>query len=391
MLRFEEAYELALSHVKTLSCFNVDLLDSLGYTLAEDVISDINMPPFDKSSMDGYACKMSDIQNELEVIEVIAAGDVSQKIILTNQCAKIMTGAKVPVGADCVLMVEDIEEISANKIRYLKAKTPINISFCEEDIKKDAVVLPKGIKIKPQHIAIMASVGCIQPMVYKKPVVTVIATGSELVEPDSIPGPTQIRNSNAFQIISQLERANATANYLGIAGDSEKETDDIIKRALAESDLILITGGVSMGDFDFVPKVLKANGFHLHFESILMKPGKPTVFGTHENCAVFGFPGNPVAAFVVFEIIVKDFMNKMMGCLEKSKPITLSLGTNFKRSKADRLGWIPSIINNAGEVIPVEYHGSAHLHSICNADVIFPIQAGISEIHKGEKVHVRQI
>jgi molybdopterin molybdotransferase len=391
MLRFEEALEIALSQIKPISTIKINFIESLGYILAEDILSDMDMPPFDKSSMDGYACKISDIHNELEVLEVIAAGDIPKKEIFNNQCSKIMTGAKLPIGADCVIMVEHTENISINKIRFVKESTAINISYCAEDIKQGEIVLQKGTKIKPQHIALMASVGCIQPIVYKKPIVAVIATGSELVEPGNLPGPTQIRNSNAYQLISQIIRADFIPNYIGIAGDSEKETDLAIKKAISESDLVLITGGVSMGDFDFVPKILRENGIRLLFEKILIKPGKPTVFGIHDKCVIFGLPGNPVATYIVFEILVKPCLNKMMGNQESLLSLTLPLGDTFKRKKIDRLAWIPAIINENCEVMPVEYHGSAHIHSLNKADVIFPVNIGVSEIKKGEKVHVRQI
>jgi molybdopterin molybdotransferase len=391
MIPFDEALNIALNNVKLVNKETVTLVNSLNCVLAEDVISDMDMPPFNKSAVDGYACKESDILNELEVIEIIAAGDTPKHSIKTNQCSKIMTGAKLPDGADCVLMVEFTQKTTENNIRFTKEYTPKNISFKAEDIKKGQTVLKNGTFIKPQHIALLASVGYTKPVVYRKPKVAVLSTGSELVEPDQIPGPVQIRNSNAWQLCTQIQRANATPVYFGIVGDSEEETDQAIKKSISENDVIILTGGVSMGDFDFVPKILKQNNINLLFEKIQIKPGMPTVFGIHKQAFVFGLPGNPVSSFILFEVLVKPFLQKMMGNKENQPIIQLPLGIDYKRKKADRLGWIPSKINQQGEIIPVEYHGSAHVLSICDADVIFSVNLGITEIKKGELVHARQI
>lgn len=391
MILFEEAFKIVLDNVKKTDSKKIDLVNSLHHVLAEDVVSDMDMPPFNKSAVDGYACKIADLSNELEVIEIIAAGDIPRHSIKVNQCSKIMTGAKLPEGADCVIMVEFTENITENTIRFTKESSPKNISFKAEDIKKGQIVLKKGTFIKPQHIALLASVGCTKPLVYTKPKVAVLSTGSELVEPDKIPGPVQIRNSNAWQLFSQVLRANATPVYFGIVGDSEAETDKAVKKAVSENDVVILTGGVSMGDYDFVPKILKQNNINLLFEKIQIKPGMPTVFGIHQKAFIFGLPGNPVSSFILFEILVRPFLQKMMGNEDDLLMLKLPLGVDYNRKKTDRLGWIPSKINQQGEVIPVEYHGSAHVFSVCDADVIFSVNIGISEIKKGELVHVRQI
>jgi molybdopterin molybdotransferase len=391
MIRFEEAYKIVSESAKQLTSEKVKLEDSLYRILAVDVISDMNMPPFDKSAVDGFACKMSDLKNPLEVIETIAAGNLPQKIIGNNQCSKIMTGAKIPEGADVVIMVEHTQTISENTIVFTKEKTTPNISKKAEDIKKGQVVLKKGTYLKPQHTAMLASVGCSEPVVFTKPKVAILSTGSELVEPNQIPGPAQIRNSNAWQLYTQVIRANATPVYYGIIEDSEEETDKAIKKALKENDVILLTGGVSMGDFDFVPKILKENNISLKFEKIQIKPGMPTVFGTHEKSFIFGLPGNPVSSYIIFEVLVKPFLQKMMGNHEEQTILKLPIGIDYKRKKTDRLGWIPSKTSPSGEIIPVEYHGSAHVFSICDADVIFSVEIGVSEISKGEMVDARQI
>lgn len=391
MILFEEALEIVLKNAKIIDVEKVKLLDSFNRILAQDIISDIDMPPFDKSAVDGYACKISDIKNNLEVLETIAAGCVPQNNVSQNQCSKIMTGAMLPVGADCVLMVEHIEQIDEKYIRFTKEKTNINVAYKAEDIKKNAIVLKKGIFIKPQHIALLASVGYSELLVYKQPKVAILSTGNELVEPNKKPEIGQIRNSNSWQLYSQVQMINAIPIYFGIIEDTEEKIDIAVKKAISENDVVILTGGVSMGDFDFVPKILKQNNVNLIFEKIRIRPGKPTVFGIHDNAIIFGLPGNPVSSFVIFEILVKPFLQKMMGFIENATNILLPLGADFKRNKADIMLWVPSKINQKGEVVPVEFHGSAHVSSICEADTVFSVNIDIFEIKKGELVNVRQL
>ncbi|MBI5540897.1 MAG: molybdopterin molybdotransferase MoeA [Bacteroidia bacterium] len=391
MILFEDALRTVLEKAKCADKEKVKLLDSTNRFLAQNIIADIDMPPFDKSAVDGYACKIDDIHNNLEVLETIAAGDVPKNNIKQNQCSKIMTGAMLPEGADCVLMVEHTQKIDETHIKLTTEKTGINIAYKAEDIKKDTVLLKEGLLIQPQHIALIASVGYSELLVYKQPRVAVLTTGSELVEPDTKPALGQIRNSNAWQIYSQVQKINAIPVYFGIIEDTEEKTDLAIKKAISENDVVILTGGVSMGDFDFVPKILKQNNVDLIFEKIKIRPGKPTVFGVHKDAFVFGLPGNPVSSFVLFEILVKPFLQKMMGSNEVQKNIYLTLGTDFKRAKADVMLWVPSKINEKGEVVPVEYHRSAHVSSLCNADVLFPVSIGVFELKKGDIVNVRQI
>ena len=392
MIKFEEALDVVLKSVQfTLKSERINFTDSLERILAEDVSSDINMPPFDKSAMDGFACRKADIKNELEVIEVLKAGKIPTKKIGKNQCAKIMTGAIVPEGADCVIMVEHIKITGDNKIQYLKDNTNNNICYFAEDIKKGALVLKKGIGIKPQHIAVMATVGYTQALVYKKPRVGIISTGDELVEPAKIPGKSQIRNSNGYQLITQVSRAGAIPNYIGIAEDSEEVTFTIISKAMKENDIVLLTGGVSMGDFDFVPEIMIKTGVDIKFRSIAVQPGKPTIFGTFKTKSfIFGLPGNPVSSYTQFELLVKPLILKLMGCEELHSILRLPMGAVYRRKKSERKSFIPVNISD-GKVYPVEYHGSAHIHSYVGANGITSIDIGTEKLEIGELVDVRQI
>ncbi len=391
MISFEEATHIIASNTATVEIEQIEFRQALGRVLAEDIQSDIDMPPFNKSAMDGYACKMANIDNALEILEVIPAGQPPSKAIGKNQCSKIMTGSMLPEGADCVIMVEQTEELENNKIRFTAGKSKPNFVPQGEDVKKGDIVLKKGTLIKPQHLAVMASVGCVKPLVYKKVKVGVLSTGDELVEPDIFPGTSRIRNSNAYQLVAQAERMGCWAEYFGIAKDNEDHSQKMIEKALHESNVVLLTGGVSMGDFDFIPDVFKQMEIDIKFKSIAVQPGRPTVFGTNGEKYIFGLPGNPVSSFNIFELFVKPMLFNMMGYNYKPLNIRLPMGKKYARRKSTRMSFLPVMIGDKGEVFPIKYHGSAHVHALVFADGLISIPKGKTELQKGEMVDVRQI
>jgi molybdopterin molybdotransferase len=390
MISIEEAYDIVLQNAYKLETEKVLFTDSLGRILAEDVKSDIEMPPFDKSAMDGYACRKQDVQNTLEIIEVIPAGKIPEKEIGANQCAKIMTGAPIPKGADFVVKVESTEEFENKFVTVISKVGKHNISFRGEDVKAGQQVLNKGLEIKPEHIAVFASVGYTNVLVGKQAKVGIISTGDELVEPDQKPSLSQIRNSNAYQLIGQVKACGAIANYIGIAEDTPEDTFDKVSKALTENDIVLLTGGVSMGSFDFVPEVMKKAGVGILFDSIAVKPGKPTTFGIAGKKFCYGLPGNPVSSFMQFELLVKPLIYKLMHRTTNPIEFQLPMGVNYNRRTTDRKAYIPVYIENS-QVFPVDYHGSAHLHALTLAHGFISMDIGKELIKKGEFVHVRQI
>lgn len=391
MIGFEEALEKVTQSANSLEVEQIDFNHSIGRVLAEDVQSDIDMPPFDKSAMDGYACRFENLKNPLEVLEVIPAGRPPAKTIGKNQCSKIMTGSKMPEGANCVIMVEQTEELPTDRIRFIAEKTKSNFVPRGEDVKRGDLVLKRGTLIKPQHIAVMASVGCILPVVYRKARVGVLSTGDELVEPSVFPGESKIRNSNAYQLLNQARRMGCEARYFGIAGDNEEDSRKMIEKALEESDVVLLTGGVSMGDFDFIPKVFGQLNIEVLFDSVAVQPGRPTVFGISGHKYIFGLPGNPVSSFNVFELLVKPLLYKIMGHDYVPLKLRLPLGKDYKRKKSTRKSYLPVKVDEQGRVIPIAYHGSAHVHALVFADGLISIPVGKTELKKGELVDVRQI
>jgi molybdopterin molybdotransferase len=438
MIELKEALQIVLDAAQPLGAERVELRDALGRILAEDVAADMDMPPFDKATMDGYACRRADLGHPLTVIETIPAGRVPARAVGPNQCAKIMTGAAMPQGADCVVMIEQTEQVASDRgegvpplrreailasfhpeathlasnvqgqdalatedkgkmpsprgeaaIRFTGSETADNIFRKATDVRAGQVVLPKGSRISPQHMAVLASVGCVQPRVAQQPRVGVIATGDELVPPMARPGPSQIRNSNGSQLTAQLGAMGLTARNYGIVRDAAGEIDAALKTALAENDVVMISAGVSVGDFDLVPAALRQNGVKLRFEKIAVKPGKPTVFGVWERGYCFGLPGNPVSTFVVFELLVKPFLYRLMGHDYRPRHVQMRLEEAVVRKDSDRQSWIPVRITSEEMVQPVQYHGSAHLSVLCDAGGLVPMEIGVTSIGQGRPVRVR--
>jgi molybdopterin molybdotransferase len=390
MITYEEALNIVLRNAYPSGDENVDLIFSNGRILLEDVYSDINMPPFNRSAVDGFACRRSDLSQPLEIIETVKAGVFPSKKVNAGQCTRIMTGAPVPEGADCVIMVEETGETEPGNIRFTGEKTKSNISPFAEDIKVGEKVLERSTLIGPQHIAIMAAVGCIRPVVSRMPVVAVIATGDEIVEPHTKPGLSQIRNSNGYQLVSQVAKAGAVPLYLGIAPDNEEDTYDAITSAIEKADIVLLTGGVSMGTFDFVPKILEKAKVDILFRTIALQPGKPTIFGTKGEKRIFGLPGNPVSSFTIFEVLVKPMLWKMMGITEPFRSLKFPIGVDYQRRRSDRMQWLPVQLRD-GKVFPLEYHGSAHIFSLATAHALAAIPLGITNLSTGDLIDVRPL
>ncbi len=407
MVLFEDALKIVLSQDFKPGVERVALSEACGRILAGDIFSDMDMPPFDKSAVDGYACQMTTgtsqgitpsidraqiiaVPNEkpLLVVETISAGTIPKQAIVPGRCSKIMTGAMVPRGADCVIMVEDTESAGENLVRFTLENTAKNICYQGEDIRKGELVLQKGIRITPAHMAVLASVGATDPLVSTLPRVGIFSTGDELVEPGTIPGIAQIRNSNASQLEAQVRQVPALPTYYGIAPDKSEELYKIIDLALANNDLVILTGGVSMGDFDFVPAVMKDAGVDIFFKRIAIQPGKPTVFGRRDHTFIFGLPGNPVSSFVIFEMLVKPLLHLMMGSSWKPLECMLPLGVDFSRHSSARKSMVPVIMKD-GVVFPVEYHGSAHINAYSVANGIMNVPIGTTTLKQGEQVHVR--
>ncbi len=391
MIQFEEALRIIENCAIPLATEKASLETCLGRVLAVDVFSDMDMPPFDKSAVDGYACRFTDLKNDLKVLETIPAGKVPEKFIGKGECSKLMTGGMLPDGADTVIMVEDVEIIDVDTMRFIATGTSPNYCKRAEDITKGAKVLEKGTLIRPQEIAILATVGCANPEVYKQPVIGVISTGDELVEPGETPAQSQIRNSNAWQLLAQVQHAGCIGRYFGIAADTENATLELIEQAASQCDIVILTGGISAGDFDFVPAVIEQAGFEIRFRSMAVQPGKPLIFATREKKYLVALPGNPVSSFVQFEMTVRHLIRLITGNSAPQNELLIPIGIDYTRKKNARKAFFPVRFTMEGTAMPVEYHGSAHIHSYIHANGIATIEIGEKELLKGTLLHVRLI
>jgi molybdopterin molybdotransferase len=391
MISFDEAYRIAIGRARVLGEETVALGDAAGRVLAQDVLADAPMPPYDKAMVDGYACRRADLGGTLRVVETIAAGHAPKNAIGPGECAKIMTGAMVPAGADCVFLVEQSRAGTDGAVRFTGRETDDNISPRGRDYRAGDALIVHGARIHPPEVAVMASVGCVRPRVYGRPRVAVLATGDELVEPDQTPDAWHIRNSNGPQVCAQASRMALAPEYIGIAKDNAASVDECLSRAASQSEVLLISGGVSMGDFDLVPGQLRERGFEILFDRVAIQPGKPTTFAVAEGKWCFGLPGNPVSSFVIFELLVKPFLYALMGHRYRPISVRMPAGDVFSRKSGARQAWVPVTIGGDGTLRRVGYRGSSHINALCGADGLIAFPEGVTEIAAGALLDVRLI
>jgi molybdopterin molybdotransferase len=381
MIPFDDAFDIVSAHTLDVGVEPLSIHHCVGRILAQDVAADIDFPPFDKSAMDGYACRAGDVFESLDVLETIAAGIPPSKTIGAGQCSKIMTGAKVPEG-------EQAEELDGGRIRYTGKKVPGNICRQAEDVKTGDVILTGGTKIEPAQIAVLAGVGCVVPVVAKHPKVGILVTGSELVDPSRKPSEAQIRETNGYQLRAQLDTLGIGCSYYGVIEDDEAKIEAVLLQAMAENDVVLICGGSSVGDFDFVPVLLERHCDQMLIEKINIKPGKPLMFATHSGGVCFGMPGNPVSTYVLMELLVKPYLLKSMGYASNPRIVPMKLNKDLKVRCARRKTFIPVRLADGG-VERIEFHGSAHIHAMCNADGLVTLPEGENVYEAGSLIDVR--
>jgi molybdopterin molybdotransferase len=322
-LSVTNAQACILESVKLLAAESVGLEQSLGRVLAEDVRANRDLPPYDVSAMDGYAVRSADLANipaTLAVIEDIKAGDLPAKIVQAGQCARIMTGAPVPQGADAVIRVEDTLASTDNLVQINVAVKPGNdIRMQGEGMRDGDVVLTAGTAITPGVIGVLATVKQAQVQVYRRPRVAILSTGNELEDIDDPVNPNKIPNSNSYALMAQVQALGIEPDLLGIARDDPAELEEYLQRGL-RFDVLLVSGGTSVGVHDYVRPTVEALGVQMKFWRVAMKPGHPVAFGVLQRkvnatpkAFVFGLPGNPVSSMVCFEQFVAPALRRMMG------------------------------------------------------------------------------
>lgn len=325
MISIEEARNIILSHIPVHEAEEVPLFLALHKIISHDQTAPWDIPAADYSAMDGYAfCHAALAGNSLEADGFLPAGELRTSAVLPGKAVRIMTGAQIPPGCDTVVPIEDVEEENG-VLRVGSIKAGTNIRKRGEDIRHGNVVIPAGSLVRPQEIGMLAAMGRITVAVHRVPQVAILSTGDELLEPGSPPVPGKIINSNSYSIAAQVFDAGGTPVLLGIAPDSLKTTCDKIAAGLA-ADCVVISGGASVGDRDFVKPAIEQLGGSIVFWKVDMKPGKPVAFGLLQGKPVFILPGNPVAAMVSFELFVRPAILKAMGHQRVLRPqITASL------------------------------------------------------------------
>ena len=317
MLTVEEARERLLAYVHPLDVVQMPILDALGMVLAEDVAADANIPPHDNSAMDGYAVRAADLAGvelpRLRVIGELGAGHVWEGTLGAGEALRIMTGAPIPRGADTVVRFEDTERQGDWVLIRRLPKRGSNVRYAGEDVRAGDIVLHCGQPLRPQEIGMLASVGRAEVRVHRRPRVAVLATGDEVLPLGAPPAPGKIRDINSHSNAAQVRQCGGEPLLLGVAPDREDTLADRLQRALdLKADLIVTSGGVSVGDFDLVKQVLSARG-EIAFWWVNMKPGKPMAFGTLEGVPLLALPGNPVAAMISFFLFGRPAILKMLG------------------------------------------------------------------------------
>jgi molybdopterin molybdotransferase len=392
MLEVSAALDLVLARTSLLDPVAESLSPAvLGRVVAEDIVSDLDSPPYAKSIMDGYAIRSADAGDNvaLTVVEEIAAGRVPTRIVGAGEATRVMTGAPIPDGADAVIPHEETE-LTGQTVRLRGgASLGQHILPRGREMKAGEVVVPAGAAITPAKFGLLAAVGRTRLHVYPSPRLAILSTGDELVEPSERPGPGQIRNSNGSMLMAQAAQAGTVSEYFGIARDEPGVLRDLAKRALDLADVLLLSGGVSAGKFDFVPDVLREIGVQAHFHKVRMKPGKPLFFGTRDRALVFGLPGNPVSSFVCFELFVRPALRKMIGqAITGPTFVPVPLAAPLK-TRNDRPTYLPARlqVTAAGwRVTSAAWFGSADLRGLAGANALVRVEAGDVALPAGTAV-----
>lgn len=396
MIKFERALQEVLNRTKRLSIESLFLEKAIGSVLAEDIKSKFDVPPFHKSAMDGYAVCAKDLKSvpvDLRAVGTVPAGGFYPGKVKKGECVKIMTGSPLPEGTDSVVMIEFTKDNGkSSRVKIFRGVSKgKNVCLQGEEIEKGKIVLEKGTLIRTPEVAVLAMLGRSEIKGYRRPKVSILCTGDELIEPGYRLKFSHIYNSNGPMICSLLTSMNIKHQYLGIAKDKAKDLKEEIKKGLKD-DLFILSGGVSMGDYDLVPRVLRGCGVRVVFHKVSIKPGKPILFGTKGKTLIFGVPGNPVATYLSFLLLIKPAIDKMMGREISLKTVKGVLKADFRQKPGKRKHFLPVYVkvkNGQKEVFPVKtYHGSADIASLLPANGFMVVDANISFLKKDSRVDV---
>jgi len=395
MISISEAIQIVISQIAQLPAQEIAIDLSHGRILAEDIVADTDLPPFDRAQMDGYAVRAADVANvpaSLRIVGESAAGAGWHHEMKAGEAVRIMTGAPVPTGADAVQQVELTRENDSQVEILAPVELGRSIVRQASEIKSGETVLRAGEEINAAMIATLASFGYAKVKVSRRPRVAVMATGSELVDVDQKPGQDQIRDSNNYTIEAYATMSNAVVERLPLAGDDTEELKRQISRAAAHADVLITSGGVSMGVYDFTKAALKDLGAEIFFERVALRPGKPTVFARLGNTLVFGLPGNPVSVSVTFNLFVRTALRAMQGAAETTLPVEHAVLAGNLKGSIDRESYLPATLrtDEKGMLLakPLKWGGSSDFVSFARATALINLPAGAGIIESGTSVTI---
>ncbi len=400
MIPVSDAIQIVLDNTPRLDAESVPLAEAMGRMLAEVIAADSDLPPFDRAQMDGYAVRAADTQNgraRLRVVGESAAGNGWHQEMHAGEAVRIMTGAPVPTGADAVQQVEVTRELNDGAIVEILEPVEPGRSIVRRaaEIKAGEIVLSAGEQIGAETIATLASFGYASVKVGRRPRVAVLATGSELVNVDAKPGRDQIRDSNNYTIAAYAALAGASVERLPLAGDNRKQLQQQMAEAMGQSDMLITSGGVSMGVYDFTKAALIDLGAKIFFERVALRPGKPTVFGRLGNTSILGLPGNPVSVAVTFHLFARPALHAMQGAKELFPESESAILLKEVKGTLERESYLPArlLSTEQGCVMaePLKWGGSSDFVSFARATALIIVPKGVKAIDEGSHVKILRL
>jgi molybdopterin molybdotransferase len=396
MLSYEQARQKVIEEIGRRTgpraTAGVSVWNALGLVLAQEVKTDREYPSFDRSTRDGYAVRAKEVAagSGLKCVGEIKAGDTVSEPLAAGTCVQIMTGAAIPRGADAVVMIEHTQR-DGDVVRFeLAAQTGQHIVPRGTEAAAGQTILRPGMRLGYAELALAAQVGAVELRCVKRPRVAILSTGDEVVMVDEAPGPFQIRNSNSVSLAAQVRIAGGEPVVLGNAADRVEDLGEKIERGLKE-DALVLSGGVSMGEYDLVEKVLKAMGAEFFFDAVAIRPGKPAVFGFCQRKPVFGLPGNPVSTMVTFELFVAPAIDLLSGAEARALPLVGARLAEALKEKPGMTHFLPARVEwrgSAPEVKALQWQGSGDIAALAKANCFLVVPADREKIEAGERVSV---
>ncbi|MCY3023748.1 MAG: molybdopterin molybdotransferase MoeA [Planctomycetota bacterium] len=419
VISLEDAFRIVdetLAGVR-LAVETVPTRTAVGRVLAREQQSYLDLPPFDKAAVDGYAigpgrrgrrappCRQDACgtggpgsQGQYRVVQTVAAGQAGVAALHPGETVKVMTGAPVPAGTTRVVMQEEAEQYG----EFVKLKEQGPSNFCKqgEDMKRGDVVLPAGIVLRALDVGNLVGCGITSVEVFRRPRLAIISTGNEIVDDPALLTPGRIMNINGPMLAGLCVASGLEVSSQVSVLDTPEAVSDAVHAGLSQADIVILSGGVSVGEADFVLGALERVGLRLHFTRVAVKPGKPTAFATveqfgklfnREGKMVFGLPGNPVSVFLMFHVLVLRAVARLTGGPLRLRAFTVPLGGAFRRRHAERAEYVPACLTNEGRAEMLAYHGSAHLLALTRADGFVAVPFGIKELPAGASVEFFQL